>query len=356
MPWTEAAEPQPGRIVDFFDHVNQAFDAACRRAGRHDRHLRVAGEHVTLAFAGPALIDSLAPALAHLTSDVAGGGLRVCLWDATSTGISPPPPLLTADNYYGNGEVRGAASGDVRIAFDAYLGALSAFDASQRVAFFWIRDARHVPVTFVGTPLRIIFQWWADRHDRVLIHAAAIGCDGRGAAIVGPSGAGKSTTALAALDGGLDYAGDDFVLVEPDPDPRVHGLYCSAKIDDRTLATRFPHLAGALADRPRLPAEKHVLFVHPRWRGRMASTLALRVLLLPAFAEGPASALTPIGHGEALRALVPGLFPFPGMRQTAVGRLARLVRRLPAYRLDLGTDLEGVAAALRAALAAGARS
>jgi hypothetical protein len=344
-----ASHPQP---ADFVRQVHDRFLAACRRAGRREFHYRIAGEAMSLAVAGDALASALTPALAHLTAPPGEDSLTICAWDGSSTGVAPPVPAWTGDDYYGNGAVRGFDAGCVRAAFDPWLGLLSLYDADRRRAFVWLRDSRRVPITIAGTPLRVVFQWWADQSHRVLLHAAAVGVEGAAILIAGASGSGKSTTALVALTHGFSYLGDDFVLVEPEPDARVHALYNSAKIDEATLAARFPGLQAAVHARERAPHEKHLLFVHAWSPGALRTDLPVAALLLPVVSDRIDSRVAAAGAGDALKALVPGLLAFPGMRSPAVERLARLVRRVPSFRLDLGRDSAGIASTLRAAILA----
>jgi hypothetical protein len=331
------------------ERAHDAFLSACRRTARLDHSYNIAGRGISLSVAGHALDAALTPALAHVMADQAHADLTICAWDGASSGVAPPSPAWSPEDYYGNTAIRGFAEGRVRAAFDAWLGMLSLYDVERGLAVFWLRDASQVPITIAGTPLRIVFQWWADTHDRLLVHAAAVGTSQHAVLIAGPSGAGKSTTALVGLMSGLRYAGDDFVLVEPDPEPRVHALYNSAKIDDDTLAARFPDLGRAIHDRGREPYEKQLLFIHAHWPSQIVMSVPVRAILLPAMSGKAASRLTPAGSGDALRALVPGVLPFPGMRHPAVDRLGRFVRRVPSYRLELGESTPGIANALREA-------
>jgi hypothetical protein len=349
-PAIEIRRPDPAGAVQFVDQVHDAFVRACSRTGRVEKHFQVAGSRFSLALAGTALEPVLTPAFAHLRTPPAGEGLTIHAWDAHSTGISPPPPVWSRVNYYGNSEVRGFAGGRICAAFDVALGMLSVYDIERRMAFVWLRGSRPVPVAILGTPLRIVLQWWADEHDRVLIHAAAVGTAEGAVVIAGASGAGKSTTALLALTRGLLYLGDDFVLVQPEPLPRVHALYCSAKIDADTLAERFPALRATTYSVERGPGEKQVLFVHSSRPHQVPTSLPIRAVLLPVITNRASSRLIATGSGDALRALVPGVLPVPGMRRFAVGRLARLSRKVPAYRFELGRDAGGISDTLLSAL------
>jgi hypothetical protein len=260
------------------------------------------------------------------------------VWDGATPDVVPPAPTWPRDGYRGNTELIEYADSRIRAAFDSYLGMLSLLDVERGLALFWLRDATHVPITLVGTPFRIILQWWADTFDAQLIHAAAVGTRDGAVAISGPSGAGKSTTALTALERGLLYLGDDFILVTPRPTPTVFSLYCSAKVDDATLATRFPSLRDSVHRRPRLAHEKQVLFVPEQWPDRTMPALPLRAIMLPIVTARRTAQLISVGPGDALRSLLPGILAFPGQRQDAVSRLARLARRVPAFRLELGSD------------------
>jgi hypothetical protein len=354
---TEAPPLERARTVEFVTRVRERFMAACERAGARGFHYHLAGQGLTLTLAGDALVPLLTPALAHLAVAAREDGLTICAWDGQSTGIAAPPPAWTSEDYYGSGAIRGLAEGGVRAAFDTWLGLLSVYDRERSVAYVWLRDARQAPITIGGTPLRVVFQWWADASDRALVHAAAVGVGGGAAIIAGASGSGKSTTALIALDRGFPYLGDDFVLVEPEPTPRVHALYGSAKIDERTLAARAPALSAAVHARERAPHEKLLLFIHQyrhhRGHASLVPTLPVAALLLPVITGRAGSRLVPAGPGEALKALVPGVLPFPGTRPAAIARLARLARRVPAFRFELGHDADGITAALHALGTAG---
>ena len=343
----EIESPAAGGAVDvaFVDRAHEAFRAACRQAGRSEQHFQIAGSGFSLLIAGPQLRAALTPALSHLAASPASDRLTICAWDGAATGVAPPLPPWSGDDYYGHGGIRGFEAGPVRAAFNPTLGLLSLLDVTRNLAIVWLRDARRVPTTIAGTPLHIVFQWWADRLNRVLVHAAAIGVNGKALIVAGPSGAGKSTTALTALEHGAEYLGDDVVLVDPEPEPRVHSIYSSAKIDETTLAERFPHLASTVYPQDRAPGDKHVLLLHPR-TGRWTLSLPIAAVLLPVVVARAGSRTVPVGSAEIVRALIAGILPFPGKQTAAVARLARLARRVPGYRLELGRESAGVASVL----------
>lgn len=345
-PLRDAGAVRNGDALAFFDECLRSFERARTAHGDVRSHYVVADRPIALSFAGDALVPDLVPAMQHLqATTTAEPALTIGIWDGTSTGEMPPAPTFS-QGYRGNTELLEYSDARIQAAFDSWLGMLSLYDAERKLALFWLRDTSHVPITLVGTPFRIVLQWWASALDGQLIHAAAVGTETGAVVISGPSGAGKSSTALAALESGLLYLGDDFVLVQPGTPPRVSSLYCSAKVDDHTLATRFPGLRDSIHARPRLAAEKEVLFAHARWPGQLRRELPLRAILLPTVTGGTESRLVPLGAPDALRSLLPGILPFPGQRQDAVARLARVSRQVPTYRFELGHDSRGVARAL----------
>lgn len=89
---------------------------------------------------------------------------------------------------------------------------LSARDNAAHVTYICYERGSATPETCATKPFTNEVQWWLwDKF--LLVHGAAVGAGGHGALVVAPSGGGKSTLALASLVRGLDFAGEDFVLV-----------------------------------------------------------------------------------------------------------------------------------------------
>ena len=115
----------------------------------------------------------------------------------------------------------------------------------------------------------------------------------------------------------------------------------------------MPHLR-ALADGPGTDDEKAVLQIAGATRAA-----PIVAIIMPRLGDGRESAWEPASSAQALTALAPTtLFQLPGAGREAFRRLAALVRSTPAYSLALGRDMDGIAPAVRAIIAAasGARS
>jgi hypothetical protein len=178
------------------------------------------------------------------------------------------------------------------------------------------------------------------------VHAAAVGWEDGTVLLAGVGGSGKSTTALLSLAADMRYAGDDYCLISVEPEPRVFGLYGSAKVHWNSLFrvasllehVEFPRLDGG---------EKAVLFVHEALPARMLRTAPIRAVVLPRVVTGGLTRIVPVTPAAGMRALAPStVFQLLDTGRRSFGAVASLVRRVPSFRLDLGADAENVPAVL----------
>jgi hypothetical protein len=327
------------------------FAAACSRAsetaGAISHDLRIGGASVRLRFAGPALVAQLLPALAHLRVEAGAGApdLTIELWDAESTGVTPPRfPWRQAD-VRARGEIRGFNDGGIRTVVHGGIAptgheflAVTMFDEAARVARFFVRAANDVPWYERAAPLRTPLHWGLRTPSRLLVHAGAVGLNGRGVLLAGPSGSGKSTTAVAALLAGFDYVGDDYVLLDLSPrHPAAHSLYASAKLVPAT-GNLLPELAGVAGAPVAAASEKTILDVSELWPESLCDRLEIVAVVVPRLAARGSTRLRPDSGGQALLALAPStIFQVPSER-AALSPLAELVRSVPSYALELAGD------------------
>lgn len=332
------------RPVAFFMAVYQAFQRAERVAGRPVTRFYVIGGHtIRLRFANPALVPSITRALEHLAakSDRAPA-LTVCLWDSASTCTRMPPPPWSSDDYIARGEVRGFSNDHVHTAFYLGAGMLNMLDTKLKVGLFWIRDANLVPYQETAAPLRTILHWWMRNHGRQLVHAGAVGTSSGGVLLAGKGGSGKSTAALACLDSELLYAGDDHVLLSGGPAPFVHSVYNSAKLDADHMR-RLPHLLPAVSNPERSDAEKALIFLHEHFRKGIANGFPLRAILLPHVTGLPKTRLRTASPATGLAALAPStILQLSEAGPRDFHEIARVVKQVPCYTLELGTDVREV--------------
>jgi len=326
--------------------VASLFAAAAERAGVLQRRYTIAGLRFTMRFAGEAMLTRVGPSFEHLASDDDGEpGLTVNLWDSASTGTEPPPvlgELIDPDEsgpiyYYEQDGIQ--AMGRWRT--------LSVLDSNAAEAWFWTPDPAVMASWDWAAPLRAILHWWLGSHGVVQVHGGAVGTSDGGVLIVGRGGSGKSTTSLSSLLAGLRYAGDDFVAVTTQPTPWVHSLYCSGKLDAGHLE-RFAHLPAAVANPVRGEQEKSIVYVDRVFPGSPISAFPLRAVLIPRIvAREPETRLAPASAAAALAALAPStIFQLHPPQANALSEMAALVRAVPCFSLELGSDIERIPEAL----------
>ena len=341
--------------------ARHAFEAAAHAVGGEVVvRLRVGGRAVALRFAGEGLLRIVTTALAHLRADDADDAkadLTVLLFDTATTGVLPPAAPWDQRAFVPRGDLRHLRRGSVRVAFRIDSGTLSLFDEKSATAVAWIRDPAGVPSWDFAAPLRTILSWWAVRRGDQLAHGACVGTEAGGVLLAAPGGSGKSTTALVALLAGLRFAGDDYVLVQDDPDegPRVGSLYRSAKVTPHQLAT----LGSSLASQVALPADpcckagKAVLILGEAFAAQLAPLVPLRAILVPRIAPDGRVGIRPIEPGAVVMALAPtSLLQLPGAGAHELAAFSRFAHRVPGYALDLAPDLGVVIASLRAIITA----
>lgn len=224
---------------------------------------------------------------------------------------------------------------------------ISAIEWQRGTAYWLVPQAEGIPYIERAHPLQQLLIHWLGRQRRFFVHGAAVGNEHGGVLILGHGGAGKSTTALLSLEAGLQYAADDHCLVSQDDGPAVHSIYATGKVAFDELH-RFPLLAPAADTVERPATEKAVLFLDRLASARLAPRLELRALLLARITDVPETRLRRVGGATAFKAiLASSALHLPGERPQALECFNGLVRRLPAYVLELGADLRSTPVAIR---------
>lgn len=344
-----AAQADPG---SFHQTVYQAFQQAESAAGPALEQDYLFGERrVRLRLAGTALLPKLTPALAHRAVPVSAAApdLTVCLWDGATTGVPLPTPPWSTEDYRERRTVRGYNDERFQTAFDITAGSLSLLDAQSRRAIYAVRAAAELPQYECGAPLLLISHWWWRTLGWQITHAAAVGLNGQGVLLAGRGGSGKSTTALNCLAAGWQYVADDYCLLEAEPAPHAHSLFNSGKLTSDSL-TRFPELAR-LVKEPLAQATaatgKALVFLHEQLAPQITDKLALRAVVLPRVTGERDTHVKPASAAAGLRALAPStIFQLANADQTALRTLAALVRSLPCFHLELGTEPAQIPAAI----------
>jgi hypothetical protein len=272
--------------------------------------------------------------------------MTIDLWDTESTGVVPPRFPWGPADVGARGEIRGYNQDGVRTAFhgdllapEADFRALTMFDQPAGTGGFWVLGPDRVPWWERAAPLRTALHWGLQRPGRLLAHAGAVGVRGRGVLLAGPGGSGKSTAAIAAMLGGFDYLGDDYVMLDLSAtEPIAQSLYATAKLDPAT-GSLLPELRNVLSGGNAFDGDKAVLNVAALYPERLRASLPLAAIVLPRISPHGESRLLPGSPADALRAIAPStIYQVPYDGGSALRPLAELVRRLPVHVLELGDD------------------
>jgi hypothetical protein len=330
-------------IDDFLDGCRAAFAAASAAAPRTDSFdLSFAGHPMTLDYASPDLLARVRPTIEHLEVDAPLGApeLSIRCWDRVATGVAPPPPPWSMDDFLARSRIRGYVDGPVRVSFDAMARVLNLLDREGGEAFVYAADVSVIPHYFDRAPFHPILSWWTADHGIALLHASAVADDTGAVVIAGASGAGKSTTALTCLSAGLRILGDDACAVRLDPEPTAYSVYSRAKLEPDALA-RVPSLAPLI-----VACNEGQTLIDPG--DRHVAQAPLRAVLLPRITGEPASKVVPVSERDAVHALLASVVhQGVGLVDGTLAALTGLARRVPCLRFELGSDLDGVVAVVR---------
>jgi len=328
----------------FFGKLHSSFLRAVEAAGGAIEHFYdMGGFKIRLCFAGPAMVPLITRALSHLEKGPdPRSHLTICLWDSRSTGIDIPPPPWSQDDYLKRGEIGGYYDEHIYTHYDLYTGILSMLNFRQNIALYWLRDAKDFFYFETGAPLLTIFNWWMERRGKQMVHAAAVGTAAGGLLLVGKSGSGKSSTALACLGSQLLYAGDDHCLIDANPKPYVYSVFCSGKLSPKDFG-RFPFLHEPLRYAKQPYGEKALFFLQEFFPQKITKGFPVKAIFIPQITVRPETRIKKTSAVASLTALAPStIFQLPHAGHEAFAFLSEFVKQVPAYTLELGTDVSGI--------------
>ncbi len=359
-----ADSPTVSPWLPSLEEAARAFQTACGRAPTVERWYRIADAIVVVRIVGYPLVMPLTRALDHLATDPsAQADLEIHCWDTATSGIAPAlPPVdpkikesAVVESVDGGPKRWGSPAlvGDSREGWALWrpgFGSLSMVEVGGKRAWHWVEAAAGIQYWDVSTPFKAVFHRWARERGMQLVHGGAVSTKEGAVLIVGSPGSGKSTTSLVCLDAGLEYLGDDYVVVGLDPEPRVHSISCAAKLEV-SQAKKYRHLMPTVWNEHRLDEEKAVAFVDHRPGGTVGSR-PLRAIIVPRISGRARTTTIDLTGGAVLRALAPStMIQMPGSRSGELAAMAQMVKRLPTVGLQLGYELDTIPPAVRGVIA-----
>ena len=257
--------------------------------------------------------------------------------DALETGIFLPKPCWDWNRVDGFGVIKEFSNhgfyADYQFDFDTF----TLIDTKRNRALQWSKAVKKLPEWERSFPFRKIIYHFTNRTSCLMLHAGAVGTKAGGVLLAGAGGSGKSSSTLACLNSGLQYAGDDFVLLDLHTN-QVHSLYNVAKLDENGIKM-FPELESLLYNRDKVPEQKGQLFISQHFPEKLILTFPLKCILLPKFSGGRDTMVYDASPGDVLRALAPSTLALLKADETYFSKISGIVRNWPAFHLQTGTDL-----------------
>jgi hypothetical protein len=367
-PWIETDRPMRRAATaqgrQLLDRLEQSFmNDAATAGGSFQQWYRIGGHDVCVRTIPEQDSRRLRPALGHLAmpeAPASAAGLTISAWN----GATPSAPPVLADllrrlrtdwrlECGPRGEVLELHSVGISAIYNAGPNVLTVVDFDQNRGWLLKLDDDTFPYWEVGSPFRFLLHEWFAARGLQYVHAAAVGTEQGGVLLVGKGGSGKSTTALLCAAAGMQYAGDDYCLIDP-AHAWVHSLYNTGKLKGPEDYARLPELKG-LSTNPdsfeRDGADKAVYFLDEIWPDRVVAGIPLRAIVVPRITGQATARFEPCSAFDAVVAMLPStVAQLPAASNEDCDRMVALAEKLPTYLLHLGTDIRGIPAALTALL------
>ena len=248
----------------------------------------------------------------------------------------------TAHDLVERNLIRGYNDTRFRAVFQPDSRALSLFDRERKRALYWVADAAAVPMHERAAPTRIPLHWCIESPATQLVHAGAVGWKTGGVILAGRGGAGKSTTAVRCLNAGLSFVGDDYIALGIDPAPYAWSVYSSAKLNDDSVR-QVPGAALSINNPDRDASEKALLFLRDQYQDSLVDGLGVQAIVLPKVTDQAQTRLVPVSRAVSMVTLAPGsIFYLPDAGAQAFHTIARLVKEVPSYLLEIGRNSDGI--------------
>ena len=344
---TEAPAPEDpaGPTFELFrERFREAAEAA---GGAEDRFIEIAGVSVRLSFAGPELLEvywsSFEPPLR--AAGPGGAEVTVEIFDSASTGAAAPRLAWRHEDPEPDHVARydGPEVGALQ---EFGCPALTIARPESGVAVHHVPSAQSVSWIERGSAFRFAMASLLGPRGRHLVHGAAVGEGGAGVLLAGPSGAGKSTLSVACLQAGLQWAGDDYVVLEPGEPPVAHALHVTAKLSPASVDALG---VGELVVGEASPPDEKAVLLMPGIDPLVVTGLAIGAVLIPRI--GPAPGLSEASAAQSFAALAPTtMFQQTSRSRASMAAIGALTKQVPARFIDLGPDHAENAATVREAL------
>lgn len=255
------------------------------------------------------------------------------------------------DSYLPEGEATRSAvwrsrdaTGSLQICTDNHR--LIGSDSVRRRYYYARPKPTQVDTVVYGHTLAGLFSRWASDSGLILLHAAAVGWDGKGVLIAGRSGSGKSTFAVSCLTAGLDFVSDDYALICESGQLCAMPLYTNIAVN--------PDMYSLLPRSERLSAPAYADW----WNGKLhfhldnahlCQKLDIKAVIMPRVSGDPKPSIAVSPSGSAMTQMIhSSLVQLERYRDTQlIQKIAARMGNLPVYEMNMSANLEKNPAFLR---------
>ena len=271
------------------------------------------------------------------------------MWDEAATGITVPGQYSPERRRDDDVEILLKVSEDGRYVCEQRDLSVSWLDTVSNRIVGSVSSAQFQYLDERARPQHKLISAWLDERGIQFVHAGLIGSGDTGILFVGNGGAGKSTSSVACLRAGLGYLGDDFVGIENGQTGYTgHGLFSSCLLNVGHLE-RFPDLKPHAVPAHQEFEDKSILYLADVFPGALRRSVPIAAIMLPRVMHRAQTTYRRASKAEALFAIAPTSVMFlPRPSQQAFDRVADLVERVPAYWLELGSDIDRIPDAVKA--------
>jgi len=328
----------------YFNHLELQFSKGL--TSLISRKIAIANIQVQFNFIGDDLVPVFFDVFRHIEILRQEGidtpsQLIINLWDKESTGIGvDDPPWLTETPHH-LGLIESFTTDQYFTLQQPGSASIYMFDKTRSTAYYHVVRKRDIPFWESDFPLRMVFHWFFRETPLQPVHSAAVGNERGGVLLIGKGGSGKSTTTLSCLNSPLKIAGDDYVLLDSE-NHVAHSLFSLCKITPNSIDMLKHHSLSEAVRKPEIEG-KFRLSLYDQFPESLIKSIPIKAILLPTVGDYPITNIVPASEAQAMIALAPTtLFQLPGLREQAFRKMTRFVRQVPAFNLQLSSDIKNI--------------
>jgi energy-coupling factor transporter ATP-binding protein EcfA2 len=333
-------------IVSYFNHLGNQFWKGKTALPIISKKIKIGAIHVQFNFIGEALIPTFFDVFRHLEisneeKSISKDVLIINLWDQETTeiGVDSVPWQLETPHHLGL--IESFTSNGYFTLQQPGSYAIYMFDKTSNTAYYHVSKKSLIPFWESDFPLRMVLHWFFNETALQPVHSAAIGTEKSGVLLVGKGGSGKSTTTLSCLNSVLKIAGDDYILLDTE-NYVAHSLFSLCKVATNSLALLKHHAIKNAIKKPAIEG-KFRISLFEEYPESLIKSIPINAILLPTVTKNKVTKIVAGSSAKAMIALAPTtLFQLPGLREEAFKKMGHFVRQVPAYELQLGSDVENI--------------